>query len=382
MKYVKITIIFFISCMSFKSTAQESYSNFSGYVKFMQTLAFTQDNELLIDNLVHNRLNYSYETGQGSKFVAQVRNRAFYGASVKNIPNYGSSVTQYDGVLPLEFKIIDNQNIVVNSIIDRMYYQYANDKTQFIVGRQRINWGINTSWNPNDLFNSYSIYDFDYEEREGSDAIRVKFFPNYMSSIDVAYKFTGNWKNDVVAGMYKFNKWNYDLQMLIGKFQEKIALGTGWAGNLKSLGFKGELTYFQPYNFTDTANLSTSTSLEYSLKNGTFLSAAYLFNSSGTNDLINPNTAIFEVPNAEYLMPAKHNTMLNATYMVTPILNTSLGALYSFGVNNLTLFPTLSLSLKTNLDLDLFGQFFWQELEDAPFQNIGNGIFWRLKSNF
>ena len=36
---------------------------------------------------------------------------------------------------------------------------WANEKLQLRVGRQRINWGINTTWNPNDIFNSYNIYD-------------------------------------------------------------------------------------------------------------------------------------------------------------------------------------------------------------------------------
>lgn len=383
MKYVKLILlsIYFVTKLS-HAQDKSVYTQFNGYLKYMQTLAFAPESDLEVNNLIHNRLNFAIETNHGSKFVVQVRNRILYGASVKTIPNYGKFINEYDGVLPFEFLIADNENVVISSIIDRCYYQYSNEKMQLRIGRQRINWGINTTWNPNDVFNSYNIYDFDYEEREGADAVRLTLFPNYMSSFDIAYKFTGDWKTDIVAALYKFNHWNYDFQFLAGKFQEKATLGTGWAGNLKTLGFKGEVTYFHALNSEDENNISATTSFDYSFSNGTYLMGTYLYNSSGTNEIIDPNTAIFEIPNAENLMPAQHNTMVQASYAVSPIFNTSLATVYSFGINSLSTIPSLTLSVMTNLDLDIIGQFFWQEITTAPFQNIGNGIYWRFKWSF
>lgn len=387
MKYAKQFLsISFLLASTFvfsqeKNSFKDNYSS-RGYLKYMQTLAFNAEGEMAVDNLIHNRLNFAYETESGHKFVTEIRNRIFYGASVTSIPNYGDLINEYDGVLPFEFLIVGNSNVVMSTIIDRAYYQYSTEKAQLRIGRQRINWGMNTTWNPNDLFNSYNIYDFDYEEREGADAIRFSYFPNYMSSIDVAYKFTGDWKTDIFSAMYKMNKWNYDLQFLVGKFQENISFGTGWAGSLKNVGFKGELTFFQPYEFEETMNTSFSTSFDYSLKNGTYLMASYLFNSSGTNLLSDSANPIFNIPNAEYLMPAKHNAMGLASYMISPIFSTSLTTVYSFGLNSLSLAPTATFSIMNNLDLDIIGQFFWQEFSSSEFQNIGNGVYWRFKWSF
>ena len=50
----------------------------------------------------------------------------------------------------------------------------------------------------------------------------------------------------------------------------EIVLGGGWAGNIKKAGFKGELSYFINNNFNNT--LSLSTSLDYSFKDGYYLS--------------------------------------------------------------------------------------------------------------
>ena len=39
---------------------------------------------------------------------------------------------------------------------------------------------MNLVWNPNDLFNAFSFVDFDYEERPGSDALRIQKYTGYF----------------------------------------------------------------------------------------------------------------------------------------------------------------------------------------------------------
>ncbi|MDB4835117.1 hypothetical protein OAH12_00870 [Cyclobacteriaceae bacterium] len=388
MKQGKLALLLlFITSISFAQTdstkkKKMEWLELNGYLKFMQTLAISPDTNMFVDNLWHNRLNFKAFVSKKSTLYAEFRSRVFYGNSVRSIPSYGELINSYDGALPLEWLLVDNESAVVSVIADRLYYDYTSDKIQFRAGRQRINWGINTTWNPNDIFNSYNIYDFDYEEREGSDALRMKFFPNYYSSIDFAYKFTGYFKRDVFAAMYKFNKSNYDIQLLAGKFHEKISVGGGWAGSIKLIGFKGEVTYFIPYTEVGDHNVSFSTAFDYSWSNGSGLMATYLFNSSGTNDVIDPSLSVTAIPDAEHLMPAKHSTMVNYSRQLSPISSLNVGALYSFGVNSFVLFPTYTLNLKSNLDLDLIGQLFFQELPNEDFSNLGNGIYWRLKMSF
>lgn len=371
------------NALAFQTEDEKSdWFRVNGYLKYMQTVGFSADSSASVDHLIHNRLNFAAYLPKGHSFVAQFRTRIFFGYSVNNVPNYGDLVNDYDGVIPLEWLAVDNNSVVMNIIGDRLYYDYSSDKIQVRVGRQRINWGINTTWNPNDIFNSYNIYDFDYEEREGSDAIRVKFSPDYLSSFDFAYKFTGDIDTDVASLLYKFNKKNYDYQFLVGKFEEQIAIGGGWAGSIKLVGFKGELTYFQPYNTGANGNLSASTALDYSWRNGLYLMGTYLFNSTGANQPIDPFVQIVEVPNAERLMPAKHNAMVSSAYQFSPIFTGNLGVVYSFEINSMTLFPTLTIGIKSNLDFDLIGQFFFQELPEEDFTNLGNGLFGRLKWSF
>tara|TARA_B100000809_G_C15093838_1_gene514231 strand:- start:326 stop:1501 length:1176 start_codon:yes stop_codon:yes gene_type:complete len=378
-----LLILLLISTVSIgQEEKKKQWMELNGYLKFMQTIGIAKDTNILVNNLWYNRLNFKLHLSPKSTINAQFRNRLFYGDNVSNIPNYGELINTYDGVFPLEWLVVDNSSIVLSVIADRLYYDYTSDKIQFRGGRQRINWGINTTWNPNDIFNSYNIYDFDYEEREGSDALRLKLFPNYFSSVDIAYKFTNNFKTDVGAIMYKFNKSNYDIQLLAGKFMENISVGGGWAGSIKTMGFKGEATYFIPYTAVGFHNVSVSTTIDYSWSNGSALMATYLYNSSGTNTVIDPTVQIITIPNAEKLMPAKHNTMVNYTKQLSPISGLNIGLLYSYGINSMVLFPTYTFNIKTNLDLDLIGQLFFSELPNEEFSNVGNGLYWRLKMSF
>jgi len=66
----------------------------------------------------------------------------------------------------------------------------------------------------------------------------------FFFSVELAVNLGDDTEDFVAAGLWKINKWNYDLQFLGSYVREDIALGMGWAGNIKTSGFKGELTYF------------------------------------------------------------------------------------------------------------------------------------------
>ena len=82
----------------------------------------------------------------------------------------------------------DSSRWVFHIMLDRLYAEYTYKNFEAKVGRQRINWGINMAFNPNDIFNAFSYFDFDYEERPGSDAILLKYYTGIASSIEVAGK--------------------------------------------------------------------------------------------------------------------------------------------------------------------------------------------------
>lgn len=267
--------------------------------------------------------------------------------------------------------------------------KYSNTHWEANIGGQRINWGLNAFWNSNDLFNTFNLVDFDYEERSGSDAIRAqRFFKDY-SSFELAIapsKYDSTW---VGAGMYRFNAWTYDFQALAGWWNEDVAVGVGWAGNLKTAGFKGEITYFHPQEqWQDTSGaLSTSLSVDYVFKGNLYIMGGLLFSSLGADTTLNfaalANSAIVSTtpPSAKFLMPAKYSAMLSVSKPITALVNGSIVAIYSPGVNLLFVMPSLSVAVANNWDFSVFAQSSMLDNGNS-FRNYGTAIFARLKWGF
>ena len=75
-------------------------------------------------------------------------------------------------------------------------------------------------------------------ERPGSDALRIQYYGKGNTSTELAIN------ENIQAGLYKFNSWDYDFQTLLAKYYNDYVLGFGWAGQIKEAGFKGEFSYF------------------------------------------------------------------------------------------------------------------------------------------
>ena len=271
-------------------------------------------------------------------------------------------------------------------MIDRAYLEWYKGDWELRAGRQRINWGVNLIWNPNDLFNVYSFFDFDYEERPGSDAIRIKKYMGFASSFELAANYHDDFDEVVMAGMWKTNKWGYDFQLLAGKAQKDLALGAGWAGNVGDGGFKGEVTWFRPYtdrNLLSTALLA-SISADYSFESSFYLHGSVLYNSEGSEDLALEgltfgNTGRLTVRD---LSPFEYSVLLQTTYNFHPLITGGVATIYYPG-NRHALFinPSVTFSVKPNLDLDLIGQFYFDQPMDK-YEALVKLAYTRVKWSF
>jgi hypothetical protein len=174
-----------------------------------------------IDNLIHNRLNFKWNNKSDNfKAALELRNRLIIGESASTIPGYAKMIDTDNGFVRLSDNLLNGNSYVLNSKIDRAYIDYTKDKFQVTIGRQRINWGQCFTWNPNDLFNAYSFFDFDYVEKPGSDAIRLQYYTSNTSTLEFAIKEDNN-HNVTSAFLYRFDKWNYDIQFLGGILTEQ-----------------------------------------------------------------------------------------------------------------------------------------------------------------
>ncbi|MFI5187807.1 MAG: hypothetical protein ACHQF0_13835, partial [Chitinophagales bacterium] len=156
------------------TTKHDHKFTLKGYVKYLEQVSFANDaTKLMTNGLIHNRLNFRYQPHAHLDFRLDIRNRIYYGELVKTYPDFAALVTSSNETFNLSKNWVNRNAVLINTTIDRASAEFVKGKWDITAGRQRINWGINTVWTPNDIFNSFNYFDFDYEERPGSDAARI-----------------------------------------------------------------------------------------------------------------------------------------------------------------------------------------------------------------
>ena len=355
-----------------------------GYVKNLVTVSLIRGlDSAWVENQIHHRLGLEWYPNPNLTGSIEIRNRIFYGDFVKNIPFYDELVDLNDDFFDLSVIIVDSESWLIHSMIDRAYLEWNKEDWEVTLGRQRINWGVTLVWNPHDLFNAFSFFDFDYEERPGSDALRVKKYTGFASSIEFAANIADDFNQQTSALLWKLNQWEYDFQFLVGKAKEDLAVGVGWAGNLSDAAFKGELTYLHPYrdNAFDPVWLA-SISADYSFESSLYLHSSVYLNSGGEQNPDNPflNTRIGRLTVRD-LSPYIVSTLLQTSYTFNPLLNGGMALIFYPGSNALFLNPTATVSLKKNWDLDLIGQFFFDKVNES-YRPVNKLLFFRLKFSY
>ena len=383
-KKSRLLIIIFFLINVHKFYGQNSDLNFSvnGYIKYLPSyLDYNLKPNKLIPpsmlesqkiHLIHNRINLRGYYGNNFSLGLEFRNRMMFG-DIQTIQSDG-------GLVDMSFYIFNEKNFILHSMIDRLWIKYQKNKLEISLGRQRVNWGINTIWNSNDLFNAYNFIDFDYVERPGSDVLRVIYSGDNLSSFEFIYMPNKSRRN-IYAAMYKLNKIGYDFQFISANYFDDLVLGGGWAGNIKKAGFKGELSYFINNNFNNT--LSLSTSLDYSFKDGYYLLGSYLYNSQGSNSpgLLNFINITDNILSPKNLMPSKNSYLLQISKSISPPLNSSLTIMYGSGINFLFLSPNISYDINDKFDIGIIGQLFFME-DSGSLTNLLRGIYLQTRFSF
>lgn len=377
-------ILSFLLIVSFSVSAQEKEKKITlnGYVSTMQSVMFDSlSGSFLNDNLIHNRLNFKGYIDENITFAAEFRNRLFTGDMVRAGRSYSENTASDPGWVDLSWNILNEQSFFLNTTIDRIWLDLNYGKFQARIGRQRINWGQTLVWNPNDIFNAYSFFDFDYGERPGSDAIRLQYFTGSSSAFELAVKADYH-ENITAAALYRFNKYGYDLQLLAGYVNsEDLVAGAGWSGAIGSVSFRGEASWFQPSErFSDTTGTGLFTiGFDKIFKNNSMAQAQVMYcnnplDISGFSTLYSGNMSTKDLAFSRFSAFGQYS------YPVTPLLNASVSAMWFPDLRGYFAGPSLDYSVAENLDFSLFWQHFESKIGfDRTRINIG---FLRVKFSF
>jgi len=235
--------LFFLACPG-QDSLQKSWE-LKGYIKDLNSFVFTSDfKNVSYTNLIHNRINFKWKPSNNITAALEVRNRLYWGNDVKEIPDFESQLRNVNDAVDLSatWKISSNTLFVSN--VERLWVEYRRTKWNIKAGRQRVNWGIANTWNPNDIFNAYNFLDFDYEERPGCDALKIQYAISDFSNVEISSALTGEGHQTISAIRYLTNYKGFDLQFISGVFHNNFTAGLGWAGSISNVGYKGEGQFF------------------------------------------------------------------------------------------------------------------------------------------
>jgi len=360
---------------------------------------------------VYNRFNFWYTPAKEVEFYVGMRNNFIFGPSIATFNNlfsivgfdYNELATFDNGFMDLTFKYADDNSYYLYTSFDRANVKLTLNKFELTVGRQRINWGVNFVWNPNDIFNAYNYFDFNYVERPGSDAVLMEIFTGDFSSIQIAGKLGHiqvlsdsatlmKEQKLTAAAMYKFNKWNYDFQFFGGVMEDDVTAGLGWAGSIAGAGFTGEVSWFRNQDhFSDSTGIwVASIAVNYSFKNSLFINFSGIYNSNGTTgpankgigNLFGSPSSIFATNlNAKTLTRSRFDIFGEISYPATPLITVDLASIFNPYDKSIFVGPSATFSISDNISLMVVGQLFWGDTE-TEFGDIGQMYFLDLKWSF
>ena len=387
MKRVVLFIGLFL--ISFSLAAQDKVKNYSinGYLQTMEMVwksdAFENWQTM---TTMTNRMDFRWYPNDDFRAHIGMRNIAKFGQMISDFnPHMHNMAVVDQGRMDLTGMIYQERSFFLFSNFDRANIEYTNGNLVATIGRQRVNWGINLVWNPNDIFNAFNHFDFDYIERPGSDAIRIQYYTGMTSSLEFVYKLDKN-KQATYAAMFKFNKWEYDFQFMSGVLNdEDFVLGLGWAGQIEGAGFMGEATYFRNLdNFSDDNGiLVASVTANYSFKNSLMIQAAVLFNSNGTNGKAGVENMFLldREMSAKNFTLARYSLFGQLSFPITPLIKADFSGIFNPSDKSGYLGPTIDFSLTENINFNITGQLFLGST-GSEFGDYGSMFFSRLKWSF
>ncbi len=362
----RLTIVLtLIMCVGLTPTVHAADDlRIGGYVQAGLVQIFSADlpepigSQNFMEYRLQNRLNVRWDASPNLTFNWQMRTRLFAGDPVREFPQYAEVIDTDDGIVDLSWMAIQRDSWLLHHVPDRLYAEWQADDWDIRVGRQRVNWGVNMITNPNDIFNIYSLYDFDYPERPGSDAIRIQRHLDFTSRIELAVSPGRRSRDSVAALLYAFDFNGYDMQVIAGYYREGFTAGAGWAGNLRGAGIKGEIMYYADIDSGEEGrdtNFIAALSVDYMFENSLFVVAEVLYNRAGGREDF---TLLAEQLRPDNPSFSTYQATTQFTYPIHPLLDGSLAAIWYPDESALFLSPSLTWSVTQDLDFRILGQFF------------------------
>jgi hypothetical protein len=360
-----------------------------GYLKYLISLSNVPATGDRTDHLMHGRLNLKWYANEAITAAAEMRIRAYAGGTVEKTPDFVDLIRTPREFGRLDAVLWNSRSSVGYAEVDRLWADWNTGSWQVTLGRQRVAMGTNLVWNPTDLFNPYSILDFDYEERPGFDGGRVQYYFGPLSKVELSVKPSKSVSTMTTAAALTTNALEYDFHMLIARRGKLWAWGGSWAGDIAGGGFRGEILASQKAKQTPLGSIDFSTaegvmasaalSGDYTFPNSIYLHVETMYNSAG----VTHDAALFtqEATSLGLLSPARWSLFAEVSYDITPLVRGSVFTLQNPVDGSRVYVPMVTWSVLTNVDLSVTALIFRGNAL-TEFGGYGESGYLRVKFSF
>ena len=242
---IRLTIlIFFLS--STNIFAQPDFS-FTGYVVDLpiylipgesqkDSLGNTKNQFL---NLTRARLHPKLNLWTNARLDVEYEINALYFSSSNDL-DLNTSEKSNRQLIDLTWNPVNEEHFNVTHYIDRLYFRQGFDFGNVVIGRQRISWGTGRIWNPTDLFNPINPAVFYKVEKDGADAMSMKYIFGNFTDLNLVFNPQKKIKNSNYGFRFRTNYEEYDMSVMGGSFDNRVVSGLDFAGNLLYAVVRGE----------------------------------------------------------------------------------------------------------------------------------------------
>lgn len=215
----------------------------------------------------------------------------------------------------LRLDLLKNDLWQISSFIDRLFIKVDFENLNITLGRQRIAWGTGRIWNPLDFFNPINPTNFSKIEKDGVDAVNLKWNISSLTDLSVVLNLQKN-NSSNYAARFRTNFLEFDWSFLGGYIRNIPVIGTDFAGNLFNAGFRGEfLVSFENSNKV----LKFILGADYQFTPKLYTLIEYHYNGYGKINKHNYDFSVVLSGKSIYL--AQDYIVFSTSYLVHPLLN-------------------------------------------------------------
>lgn len=274
-------------------------------------------------NLTRLRLKPELFIGGNSRFNIEYEIDGFYftGDNPFQLEMGGKTNRQ---IVDLSWNLIDAENYTLNHYIDRLYFRQDFNWGNVVVGRQRVSWGTGRVWNPTDLFNPINPANFSKIEKDGADAIALKYNIGQFTDLNVVYNPQEIIANSNYGFRFRTNFSEYDASFVGGSFDNRYIVGLDFAGNLFDAGVRGEGIFSINEENSDDTFVKFILGADYQFSPELYAVIEYHFNGEGKKDKSEYQYELKRLINGEILNLSRNYLYASVNYQITPLLTGSL----------------------------------------------------------